>query len=481
MKIQSLRFGFATNSSSSHSVVVLQDSRNPAYTDFNHGYINGYEWNWFVLADPESKMEYLATQMLQSMSHDELSYGLSGVEYDDTKREACIRALMDLLNIDEAQAEYYMDLQRSVDHQSYWGVNWTSLDPQLIEDIKQFLQDPRVAILGGNDNSNDLDRQEEYGNDVEFFRHISNIGSSNVKVLNYGNSVWSMFDAASGNKLRFSLNLDVSEHVSKSPVPELVDLKITDYCNFGCEWCYQSSTKNGIHAPKERIFQIVDKLVELGTFEIALGGGEPTQHPDFLEIIQYIRDRGIVPNFTTFSLNWIKNAEFSSAVKLFAGGVGLSVQTEKDLLKYSRKEHGRDYKVMLQHVLGASPVSETLKIIDFASENFLPLLLLGYKDVGFGKSYTKYDYQDLPLLLKLRLKDKYRWLSLSMDSALLNEIPEITSVLESPRELSVDASEGKFSMYIDAVEPRMARSSYVEKNQMMDLDLTGLLDFWRTL
>ena len=38
----------------------------------------------------------------------------------------------------------------------------------------------------------------------------------------------------------------------------------------------------------------------------------------------------VVPNFTTFILNWIKNTKFATAVKSFVGGIGLSVQTEKD-------------------------------------------------------------------------------------------------------------------------------------------------------
>jgi len=477
MKIQSLRFGFATNSSSAHSVVVLHDSMKHVSTDFDIHDQNNYHWNWFVLADPESKMQYLATQMLQSMTN---NMPLEDVINSETHEEY-VQNLMQVLNIDKTQAEHYVSLQRSVDHQSHWGLNWLNLDPLLVGDIKRFIQDPRVAILGGNDNSDDPERQTGYGNAFSLFDHIKNIDPSDVSFLNYGNGVWSMFSRSSGNKIRFSLNLDASVEVSKSPVPELVDLKITDYCTFGCEWCYQSSTRAGVHAPKERIFEIVDRLAELGTFEIALGGGEPTQHPDFLEIIQYIRDRNIVPNFTTFTLNWIKNTKFADVVNSFVGGVGLSVQTEKDLLKYSGKEQASDFRIILQHVLGASPMSETLKIIDFASKNFLPLLLLGYKDVGFGKSYTKHDYRDLPLLLKMRLKGKYRWLSLSMDSALLNEIPDITAILESPRELSVDASEGRFSMYIDAVESRMARSSYVENRQMTVLDLDGLLDFWQTL
>jgi MoaA/NifB/PqqE/SkfB family radical SAM enzyme len=35
-------------------------------------------------------------------------------------------------------------------------------------------------------------------------------------------------------------------------------------------------------------------------FQVALGGGNPNQHPDFIEILRLTReDYGIVPNYTT--------------------------------------------------------------------------------------------------------------------------------------------------------------------------------------
>ena len=87
-------------------------------------------------------------------------------------------------------------------------------------------------------------------------------------------------------------------NVPFSPVPETIDVSITDWCNFGCSYCYQSSTKNRKHAGKNLIDQIFDSLSD-APYQIAIGGGEPTAHPDFPEILANVRQRGSVPNYTT--------------------------------------------------------------------------------------------------------------------------------------------------------------------------------------
>lgn len=47
---------------------------------------------------------------------------------------------------------------------------------------------------------------------------------------------------------------------------------------------------------------VIDQAAEMGTFQVALGGGNPNQHPDFIEMLEYTRSKGIVPNYTTNGL-----------------------------------------------------------------------------------------------------------------------------------------------------------------------------------
>lgn len=83
-----------------------------------------------------------------------------------------------------------------------------------------------------------------------------------------------------------------------SPVPETVDVSITNRCGFGCTYCYQDSTSQAEHGNKELVPALI-KGFEQPPYQIAIGGGEPTQHPDFIWILEQARQLGTVPNYTT--------------------------------------------------------------------------------------------------------------------------------------------------------------------------------------
>jgi hypothetical protein len=56
LKIHNVRRGFATNSSSSHSIVVLP-AKHPVPDEVSDG-DGGYGWEDFVLTSPEEKARY---------------------------------------------------------------------------------------------------------------------------------------------------------------------------------------------------------------------------------------------------------------------------------------------------------------------------------------------------------------------------------------------------------------------------------------
>lgn len=60
------------------------------------------------------------------------------------------------------------------------------------------------------------------------------------------------FDRRNGTKLRFAIG-----KYEKASKPELVDIKISDYCSYGCSWCYQGSTTLGQHSTPENVDFIV--------------------------------------------------------------------------------------------------------------------------------------------------------------------------------------------------------------------------------
>jgi len=73
-------------------------------------------------------------------------------------------------------------------------------------------------------------------------------------------------------------------------------IEVTQACDRGCPTCYAGSRPDGAHLPLARIQAMIDFYVasEGGAAEILqLSGGEPTQHPDLLAILDYARASGL--------------------------------------------------------------------------------------------------------------------------------------------------------------------------------------------
>jgi len=82
--------------------------------------------------------------------------------------------------------------------------------------------------------------------------------------------------------------------------PELLDIAITNWCDRGCLFCYRKSDKSGSHISLENYEEIIRQAQAMHVFQVALGGGNPNQHPQFTEILRLTRaNYGIVPNYTT--------------------------------------------------------------------------------------------------------------------------------------------------------------------------------------
>ena len=81
---------------------------------------------------------------------------------------------------------------------------------------------------------------------------------------------------------------------TKKYSPLEINIHITDRCNLKCTYCYSNFYKRkNKDISKENIFRIVDSFKELGVIEVSLIGGEPFLHPDFPEIVDYVKKQGL--------------------------------------------------------------------------------------------------------------------------------------------------------------------------------------------
>ena len=88
--------------------------------------------------------------------------------------------------------------------------------------------------------------------------------------------------------------------------PARVYFELTRQCNLTCRTCFNGSRRP--LAGELSTLEIQDAITQLdrmGTFEIRFTGGEPTEHPDFLEIITFAGKHGFYISLGT-------NGEYSS-------------------------------------------------------------------------------------------------------------------------------------------------------------------------
>jgi MoaA/NifB/PqqE/SkfB family radical SAM enzyme len=247
-----------------------------------------------------------------------------------------------------------------------------------------------------------------------------------------------------------------------SPVPEVIDVKITDKCGFGCDYCYMGSLISGSHCEPGLLEAIFDGL-SIAPYQIAIGGGEPTLHPDLPAFLEFIASRGTIPSYTTAGHKL--SGDIVDATVKHSGGVALTYHPHKGLPWFAKtflawKEAVGSHVQLNTHVIAKRGVSEDLLGLTDVFENTkglapqdLRVVLLAYRpDVGRGHSgglmRVREVNADLPDAIN-RVSDA--GVTISFSEGLLpyfnsrqDIIPSVTTTFTVPME-------GTFSCYIDMV------------------------------
>lgn len=474
MVFWNVRRKFATNSSSSHSMLVM-DQPLPEESSSS----DGYGWDNFTLVRPESKKDYLRLLLGSALT---ASNGLTVAQ-----------AVLEDLGL----GAFDPDKDEGVDHQSqvYLPVsgeeNMSNLE--FVKELVGWVMQDQVAILGGNDNSEGHPSEEDGVNvPLRYWLSDQNL----VAWKDQAQNAWSLFSRKNGLTLRFSFE-DVSEAYrvdpytrrseAKSLRPNLVDVKITDRCPFGCTYCYQGSTPQGVHASLEDITRIANALQKEQVFEVALGGGEPTLHPDFDQIVDIFLNRGITPNVTTRNLSWLKSPNTQTTIGKL-GGVAVSVDNVAQLTKtLDAFAQSSVNQKSVQFVVGAQGEEEFKTMMRLAMQSRTSMTLLGYKTTGFGQAFKEGQEDQIRLAhekwaewlqeeYKNYAKNPYDRVWFSIDTALAQVSDAQLQVIAQNSNMYHE-TEGTTSMYIDAVKNTMAPSSFAPQDEYRAFDENWLFAY----
>lgn len=437
MHSTNIRLGFATNSSSTHSVIL---SGGPPEFEKMAGEPSTFEFGWddFALSCASDKAAYLAAGVYHSIK-----------DVPEWQRRAILREVFAgtpvAAGLEDAFRSQWTGIY--IDHQSAFTLPGIGTDNfgAVFKEALQFFCDKRLTVYGGNDN-----------NDTPMPGIAISRDDYDPLRFRRDGDAYVVFNWRTGGKMRLAPE---GATYDKSSSPELVDLKITDGCQYGCSFCYQGSTPSGQDGDINAIGDIIKALGinGLGIFELAIGGGEPTASEHFASTITFAVENVIKPSFTTFAVDWLLDERKVAAAKL-CGGIGVSVHNAKDLHKVAKIQAAvPGVSIVAQHVYGSMSAKDTADLIIRCTRDDIHLLLLGYKTTGRGGQVKPHGMTKIvEHLPSYSLKAYGR---LSADTALVASHPELMEHLRV-NNVFVSTKEGAFSMYVDAVTMEAARSSY---------------------
>jgi len=197
-------------------------------------------------------------------------------------------------------------------------------------------------------------------------------------------------DQESGMTFRWGKSLEANPRFA--PVPELVDISISNHCSKGCDYCYRDSKPDGSFMSLDDYKFILSSLNHKkygNVFQVALGGGEPLEHPEILEIIDLTKQFNIVPNFTTNGKYITKTLVDNIKGKVGAVAVSLDNMNDINSSKIEMLIKG-GIRTNIHYVIERNNIKQAIQILEGDFNKKLKkvnaIIFLTFKPSGRGDS-----------------------------------------------------------------------------------------------
>lgn len=259
--------------------------------------------------------------------------------------------------------------------------------------------------------------------------------------------------------------------------PELLDVAITNFCEHGCKFCYRQSTRKGKHISLDDLQCVIGQAKELGVLQIALGGGNPNQHPQFVEILQMIRRAGIVPSYTSNGEGLTD--DILQATRRNCGAMALSLYPPFDRYEgLTDRIKSFGIKLNLHVILKTDTIdllTSWLKEPPTWFTDINVLIVLNYKPVTSSSSLMVTD--------KELLRDFYSAVSeckhtkIGFDSCC---VPGIVTWMNVNSTLIESCEAARFSAFVSEDLKMYPCSFMVNTDKYGDLHQSSMLEIWQT-
>lgn len=264
-----------------------------------------------------------------------------------------------------------------------------------------------------------------------------------------------IFDTDSGFYLKTAVLDENGKETAHEPFmrsfPSLLDIGImgrcssVDSCRVGC---YQQGAGNklGHNMTLEAFKRIIDE-VSGKTFEVALGGfGNPNEHPDFVEIVRYAREKNVIPNYTTAG-NRLTDEQIEATLN-YCGAVAVSWHRQSYTINAINRFLAEGVKTNIHFVLGNDSIDEAILRLEEGAfpEGINAVIFLLYKPVGKVKDGNVLSPSDPKVQRFYELVETPHRFKVGLDACHMPGVVNNTTKLLEEAMSPCDAA--RFSMYI---------------------------------
>ena len=291
------------------------------------------------------------------------------------------------------------------------------------------------------------------------------------RFMRYQNGNYTVtFDLATGTKVREN-DLDFF----RADYPESMDIKITNRCDVGCAMCHENSTKDGLHGD---IMSegFIDKLHPYT--ELAIGGGNPLEHPDLVPFLEKCKRLKLIPSMTVNQIHFEKNFDFLKHLvdnKLIYGlGISL-VSADEEFIT-----NAAEFPNAVIHVInGMSAAPSELEKLACRG---LKILILGYKEFRRGADHYN-SASELIEKKKKSLYDTLPWIIregwfevVSFDNLAIKQLDAQRLMSNEEWEQFFMGDDGSATMYVDMVNREFAKSSTSTERYPIEDDIVTMFE-----
>lgn len=253
--------------------------------------------------------------------------------------------------------------------------------------------------------------------------------------------------------------------------PESIDIKISDYCTLGCKFCHESSTPSGKHGDITKLISIIDCLPS--GVELAIGGGNPLDHPKLLDLLVYCNKKGLIVNLTVNQGHLGLYRDLLSYIisEDLIKGLGISITSnnfkEVEFIKY---------KHTVFHLIAGINEIEIIDKLKTISDN-PKILVLGYKQFGFGIKYYSKEVEDNIRRWYMYLPKYFGECVISFDNLGIEQLNVKRFFTKKGWDTFYMGDDFTYTMYIDAVKQEYAPTS--RSSTRTKFDLYTLLEYFQ--